>query len=46
MVMGMLKRIINVLISLIIGFLVVYPLFLYGRHFIIIMVDQGTIPIP
>lgn len=30
-----LKFFLRVLLSLIIGFLVVYPLFLYGRHFLI-----------
>jgi len=29
------KFVIHVLISLVIGFLVAYPLFLYGRHFLI-----------
>ena len=29
------KFIIRIVISLVIGFLVAYPLFLYGRHFLI-----------
>ncbi len=29
------KFVIRILISLVIGFLVIYPLFLYGRHFLI-----------
>jgi len=29
------RRLINIILSLVIGFLVAYPLFLYGRHFLI-----------